>query len=91
MENIMQVFVTERSLKGITMDQLAAAQKSAIATADKFSSEGRPIRYLRSTFVPDSGCCSCLFEAQDAATVAALNDMAKIPYTRVAPAFDLHP
>jgi len=85
----MQVFVTERSLKGITMDQLAAAQKSAIATADKFSSEGRPIRYLRSTFVPDSGCCSCLFEAQDAATVEALNVAAKIPYSRVAPAFDL--
>lgn len=87
----MQVFVTERSLKGITMDQLAAAQKSAIATADQFSSAGRPIRYLHSTFVPDSGCCSCLFEAQDAATVEALNDTAKIPYTRVAPAFDLQP
>ena len=87
----MPVFVTERSLKGITMDQLAAAQKSAIATAGKFSREGRQIRYLRSTFVPDSGCCSCLFEAQDAATVEALNTEAKIPYSRVAPAFDLQP
>ena len=38
----------------------------------------------------DSGCCSCLFEAQDAATVEALNVAAKFPYTRVAPAFDLH-
>jgi hypothetical protein len=85
----MQVFVTERSLKGITMEQLAAAQKCAIETASKFSREGRQIRYLRSTFVPDSGCCSCLFEAQDAATVEALNTEAKIPYSRIAPAFDL--
>jgi len=87
----MQVFVTERSLKGIPMEQLAAAQKRAIETAQKFSREGREIKYLRSTFVPDSGCCSCLFEAQDAATVEALNDTAKIPYDRVAPAFDLQP
>lgn len=87
----MQVFVTERSLKGIQMDQLAAAQKRAIETAEKFSREGRPVKYLRSTFVPDSGCCSCLFEAQDAATVEALNETAKIPYQRVAPAFDLQP
>ena len=87
----MQVFVTERSLKGIPMEQLAAAQKRAIETAQKFSREGREIKYLRSTFVPDSGCCSCLFEAQDAATVEALNDAAKIPYNRVAPAFDLYP
>ena len=87
----MQVFVTERSLKGIPMEQLAAAQKRAIETAQKFSREGREIKYLRSTFVPDSGCCSCLFEAQDAATVEALNVAAKIPYNRVAPAFDLQP
>ena len=87
----MQVFVTERSLKGIPMEQLAAAQKRAIETAQKFSREGREIKYLRSSFVPDSGCCSCLFEAQDAATVEALNDTAKIPYDRVAPAFDLQP
>ena len=87
----MQVFVTERSLKDIPMEQLAAAQKRAIETAEKFSREGRSIKYLRSTFVPDSGCCSCLFEAQDAATVEALNDAAKIPYDRVAPALDQHP
>ena len=39
----MQVFVTERSLKGIPMEQLAAAQKRAIETAQKFSREGREI------------------------------------------------
>lgn len=85
----MQVFVTERSLKGIAMQDLAAAQKRAIETAEKLSREGRAIKYLRSTFVPDTGRCSCLFEAQDAATVQALNDSAKIPYDRVAPALDL--
>ena len=87
----MRVFVVERSLKGIPMEQLAAAQKRAIDTAERFSREGRHIKYLRSTFVPDSGSCSCLFEAQDSATVEVLNEVAKIPYDRVAPALDLHP
>jgi len=87
----MKVFVAERSLKGISMEDLAAAQKRAIDTAGRLSREGRQVRYLRSTFVPDSGACSCLFEAQDAATVEALNMAAKIPYDRIAPALDLHP
>ena len=87
----MQVFVAERSLKGIPMEQLAAAQKRAIETAERFNREGRQVKYLRSTFVPDSGRCSCLFEAPDAATVEAVNQAAKIPYDRVVPALDLHP
>jgi hypothetical protein len=87
----MKVFVAERSLKGISMEQLAAAQKRAIETAERLSREGLHVRYLRSTFVPDSGACSCLFEAQDAAAVETLNVAAKIPYDRIAPALDLHP
>ena len=87
----MKVFVAERSLKGISMNDLAAAQKRAIDTAARLCREGRHVKYLRSTFVPDSGSCSCLFEAQDAATVEVLNVAAKIPYDRIAPALDLQP
>jgi hypothetical protein len=87
----MKVFVAERSLKGISLEQLAAAQKRAIETAQRLSKEGRQVKYLRSTFVPDSGACSCLFEAEDAATVETLNVAARIPYDRIAPALDLHP
>jgi len=87
----MQTFVVERSLKGIPMDQLAAAQKRAIDTADKMSRDGKPVRYLRSVFVPDSGQCMCLFEGGSAAEVEALNRDAQIPFDRVAPAMDLAP
>lgn len=87
----MKVFVVERSLQGIAMDGLAAAQKRAIETAAALSRGGRSVKYLRSTFVPDSGRCLCLFEADDAATVEELNRTAQIPYDRVAPALDLHP
>ena len=87
----MQTFVAERNLKGIAMDQLADAQKRAISTADKMSKAGTPVKYLRSTFVPETGECLCLFEGNSAADVEALNREANIPFTRVMPAMDLTP
>ena len=87
----MEVFMVERSLKGIPMDQLAAAQQRAIRTAADMSAAGTPIRYIRSTFVPDSGQCMCLFESADAESVKALNRTAQIPFDKVTPALDLTP
>lgn len=87
----MQVFMVERSLKGIPMADLAAAQKRAISTADEMSREGTPVRYIRSTFAPDSGRCMCLFEADDAEQVKKLNQKANIPFDGVVPALDLTP
>lgn len=87
----MQVFMVERSLKGISMEDLAAAQKRAIGTAAEMTGEGTPVRYIRSTFAPDSGRCMCLFEADDASQVAALNKKANIPFDNVVPALDLTP
>ena len=87
----MEVFMVERSLKGIPMEQLAAAQQLAIKTAREMTAAGTPIRYIRSTFVPESGQCMCLFESQDAETVKALNQKAQIPFTNVSVALDLTP
>lgn len=87
----MQVFMVERSLKGIPMDQLAAAQQRAIRTAAEMSAAGTPIRYIRSTFVPGSGQCMCLFESEGQESVEALNRKAEIPFTSVTPALDLTP
>jgi hypothetical protein len=83
--------MVERSLPGITMDQLAAAQKAAIETGKRFTASGRPVRYIRSTFVPQEARCMCLFEAPNPELVKQLNDEAKIPYTRVVEAADLTP
>ena len=87
----MQVYMVERSLKGIPMDQLAAAQQRAIGTAEEMRAAGTPIRYIRSTFVPDSGQCLCLFSADDAGQVRALNEKAGIPFDKVVAALDLTP
>ena len=87
----MAVYMVERDLPGITMEQLGAAQRAAIDTSNRFSAEGTPVRYIRTTFVPGEARCLCLFEGQSAEDVGRVNREAGIPYTRVVEALDLTP
>ena len=87
----MSVFMVERNLAGISMDDLAAAQKAAIDTAHEMTNSGETISYIRSTFAPDDGRCMCLFEGESEEQVRALNDKAGLPYNRVVQALDLPP
>jgi hypothetical protein len=87
----MAVYLVERVLLGITMEQLAGAQRSAIATSERFTAAGKPVRYLRSIFVPEDSRCWCLFEAPDPASVREANEAAGVPFLRVVEALDLRP
>lgn len=87
----MKTFMVERSLQGISMAELAAAQKAAIRAAEELSWQGTAVAYLRSTFVPETGHCMCLFTAHDLASVKAANDKARLPYFRIVPVLDLAP
>ena len=83
--------MVDRDLPGIQMEQLAAAQTAAIKTSEKFSSEGKPVRYIRSIFVPGEAHCMCLFDAANADLVKEVNEEANIPFTRITEALDLTP
>ena len=87
----MPVYMVERELPGVTMEQLADAQKKAIQTGKELTAEGRQVRYLRSMFVPGESRCMCLFEAASADHVKEANERAQIPFTRIVPANDLAP
>lgn len=87
----MSVFMVERDLKGIAMEDLAGAQQAAIGKAEEMRNGGSEIRYIRSTFAPEDGRCMCLFEASSDAEVKRLNDEAGLPYSRVVSALDLTP
>ena len=87
----MSVYMVERSLKGIAMSDLVAAQQAAIATSREMTAQGTQVRYIRSTFVPESGACMCLFEASEAAAVKRANETARIPFDRIVEAMDLTP
>jgi hypothetical protein len=85
----MAVYAVERSLPGVTMEALGRAQAAAIAAAVASSTNGVPVRYLRSIFMPADARCVCLFEAGSADAVRRVNDAAGIPYSAVAEAMDL--
>jgi hypothetical protein len=87
----MTVYMVERELKGIAMEDLAGAQKAAIPTAGEMTAKGDRISYIRATFAPEDGRCMCLFDGESAEQVKRLNDTAGIPYVRVVPALDLTP
>ena len=79
----MGVYMVERSLKGISMDNLGAAQKAAIGKGEEMKAAGTDVRYIRSTFAPEDGRCMCLFEADSEVDVKRLNDEAGLPYDRI--------
>lgn len=87
----MAVYMVERDLKGITKEQLAAAQKAAIETGRRFTAAGKKVRYIRSMFVPSESRCMCLFEAENPQLVKEVNEEAKIPFARIVEALDLTP
>jgi len=87
----MPIYMVDRDLPGIKMDQLAAAQKAAIETSDRFTAEGKPVRYIRTTFVPGEAHCMCLFEAGNPELVEEVNRTAQITFTRVIESLDLTP
>ncbi len=87
----MAVYLVEREMPGVTMDQLAAAQKRAIKVGMDLTAQGRNVRYIRSMFVPGDGRCMCLFEAPNPENVREANEKAEIPFTRIVEAADLTP
>ena len=87
----MSVFMVERDLAGISLEDLAATQKAAIDTAKQMTNSGENVSYIRSTFAPEDGRCMCLFEGESEEQVRNLNDKAGLPYNRVVQALDLTP
>lgn len=87
----MAVYMVERDLPGIKMEQLADAQKRAIKAGKDLTAQGKQVRYIRSTFVPGQNKCMCLFEAPNPENVREANERAEIPFTRIVEAVDLTP
>jgi hypothetical protein len=85
------MYMADRNLPGITLEQLAALQKVAIEMSQRFTAEGKSMRYIRSTFVPSESRCMTLFEAPNAKLVQEVNEAAGLPFTRIIEALELTP
>ena len=85
----MAIYMADRHLPGITLEQLLAAQNAAIETSKRFTAGGRPVRYIRSSWVPSEAHVMSLFEAENPQSVRDVNEAAGIPFTRILEAVDL--
>jgi hypothetical protein len=82
-------FLVFRDLPGVTRDQYAAAQRAVTDAARCFSTTARQVRYLGGFFLPRASQAICIFDAESAADVAAVNKRACVPATDVAEAIDM--
>jgi hypothetical protein len=82
-------FLVFRDLPGVTRDQYAAAQHAAAVASRRSSAAGREVRYQGGFFLPGVGRAICIFDAESAADVAAVNEQAGVPAADVVEAIDL--
>jgi hypothetical protein len=87
----MAIYMVDRDLPGIDGEGLKGAQRAAIDTAQRFQADGKPVRYIRSTFIPGESHCMCIFEAPTPELVQEVNESAGLPFTRIVEAMDLTP
>lgn len=85
----MPKYLVERHLPGFDTAQLPGAASMAKKAAAEMTSEGTPVSYLRSTFLPGDDKCYCLFEAPSEAAVREVNQRAELPLLTVTEALHI--
>ena len=78
-----QTYLVEHYRPGFTPERLAEWAALVRSAAFGIASEGRPVRYLRSTVVPADESLLCLLEATSDDLVRAVYARAGIPFERL--------
>jgi hypothetical protein len=81
-------YLVETYIPRSRTDEARAAGRRARASAEELSLEGVPIRYIRTTFLPDDETCFHLFDASSAEAVEELSRRAELGRARVVPAIE---
>ena len=79
----MPQYMVERHLPGISPEQLSAAAARAKSVTSEMTQRGKPVRYLRSTYLPLEEKSYCLFDAPSPERVKEANEAAQIPFQRI--------
>jgi hypothetical protein len=77
------VYLVEHYSPGLTVDGLGCRAARVRETADAMGSEGRAVRYLRSTIVPADEALLCVLEAGSENLVRELYMRAGVPFERL--------
>ena len=87
----MPSFVVTRDLPGITPEALQSAGMRAKTCCAEMTSEGQPVRWIRSFFLPETAQTHCYFEAASREAVEEANKRARIPFTLITAVVEMTP
>ena len=87
----MALFVVQRDLPGITPEALLSAGMRAKTCCSEMTSEGQPMRWVRSFFLPGTAQTHCYFEAPSKSAVEEANSRARIPFTQITEVVEMTP
>ena len=87
----MATFVVQRDLPGITPEALQSAGMRAKTCCSEMTSEGEPVRWLRSFFLPETAQTHCYFEGANAQAIEEANKRARIPFTQITMVVEMTP
>ena len=79
----MAEFLVELYVSGAVADGADRETQRARSAAAELTAEGRPVRILRSIFVPEDETCFLLVEADTAEAVQEAATRAAVPFERV--------
>jgi hypothetical protein len=87
----MPSFLVEVYLRRSRAGEARATGCRARSAAEELSRQGTPVRYVRTTFLPDDETCFHLFEASTPAAVEEVSRRAKLGRVRVVLAVEAEP
>jgi Protein of unknown function (DUF4242) len=81
-------YLVEVYLPRSRADEARVAGSRVQAAANQLSSEGQPVRYLRTTFLPDDETCFHLIEAPTTAAAEEVSRRAALSSARIVTAIE---
>ncbi len=87
----MAVYMVERDPMEMSLEQLDLMQQKVVEMSKRFVEDGRPVRYLRSVYVPSESHCLSFFESPSPVFVRDVNEAAQIPFKKILHVIDLTP
>jgi hypothetical protein len=88
-EESLDTFLVERYWPGVTEEMLRSAVERLRRAVEGMVGEGIPIRYLRSTLVPEDESVFSLFAGGSIDDVAMVNRRSGVPFDRIVHATEL--
>jgi hypothetical protein len=76
-------YLVEAYRPGSPVEALRQAAERLRVAAERMGREGKPVRYLRSTIVPQDECCLFLFEAASESLVREVHARAGVQLERM--------